>query len=1081
MYAYFRFFGLGCVFFGVFFSVSAQISIDVQDKTVRQILKIIEKRSKYVFFYNDNYSDLNNVRTVCVKDVSIGEALNQLFSESDLTWEMKGDRLIVLVPAVSSKHLSMSDLDQQAVRTVTGVVSNEEGEALGGVTVALGVGDGRIVTVTDVDGRYELQAPNGATIVFSSIGYDKKSVLVDVRPVINVRLHENSKLLSEVLSIGYGTVKGIEATGSVSGLQSPDFMKGSITDVAQLVKNKVAGLTIVNPDADPTGFSQILLRGVGTLKSSTTPLVVIDGLPGNLSDVVAEDIESFYLLKDGAAAAIYGSRGSNGVMMVNTKKVTGETVPTIEYSGYLTTQSVTKKLEMMNASEYRNLVAKGYSGAYDYGSSTDWLDEVFRTPVSHTHNVCIKSGNADNNYLLNVNYKALQGLIQKSDNEVFNGRMAISQSMYEGKLRIKGDLLAYNKRYAVMNGYHSTFTDVYRNALVYNPTDPVKDTEGNWTEHVAMNRYMNPLSMLYESSGMAEETSVKPVANATFSPFPRFTIKALASFSVWNKTMGYAETSRHINSILYGRNGYAQKGTERSMEDMFEMFGNYTQSINKHHVTLLVGYDYQKNTYAYSFMSNYDFTSDYYTYNNMGNGTGILDYPEAGMIGSYKERSKLVGFFSRINYNYHDTYLLMVSVRREGSSKFAAHHQWGTFPAVSAGWNLMNEAFAGRLRSVVNTLKFRCGFGITGTIPYDSYRSLDLLKYDDRFYNYQTNSWVSVFYPSINANKDLKWEKKEEVNVGLDVGVLENRMLVSVDWYRRMTKDLLWTYHVSVPQNLYNYTFANGGSVENRGVEAQLRVIPLSKANFKWNSNVGFSTNASKMVSFSNNNYISGRYADVGSVDEPSWATTHRVEEGSPIGNFYGWKSVDVDENGKWIIEGKDGSLKPFINATAEDRKILGNGLPKYYLTWNNTLTWKRFDWSVSMHGAFAFQLLNLTRMYYSMPINLTRGNVMKTTFDNVYGKRPLSSEQTSVYVSYYIENGDYWKVDNCTLGYTFEINKGPVKAFRVYASASNVFTITGYSGIDPEVDCNGLTPGVDERYRYPSTRSYTMGVSLKF
>ena len=666
----------------------------------------------------------------------------------------------------------------------------------------------------------------------------------------------------------------------------------------------------------------------------------------------------------------------------------------------------------------------------------------------------------------------------KSDNEVFNARIEANHTMFDGKLKINGNIMGYDQNYFSGGDGYSWRGDVYRNALIYNPTDPVKDENGDWTEHPDMNNYANPVSLIRETTGEIRVTNFKPFGTVSLLPLEGLTLKALASRDIYNKTAGYAESFNHINSIKNSRTGFASRGTTRTVDDLLEITGNYIRSFGNHNVNFLAGYSFQKYVYEFYWMNTYDFSGDQYSWNNLSDGAALAK-GNAGMD-SNKSSSKLVSYFGRGNYNYRNKYLFMASIRYEGSSKFGKDHKWGAFPAVSAGWNIINEPFMEHWKAKISALKIRGGFGITGTAPSDSYSSLSRLATATK---YQYNGgWIATVYPSSNANPDLKWEKKEEINLGLEIGAFNDRISANIDFYKRTTRDLLWNYMVATPPYLYNTVLANAGEMENKGLELAIAASPVQRPGLNWKTAVNFSTNKNKVVSLSSDQYhLSGGYFDTGSTGEPIQSTTHRVEEGRKIGNFYGYKTVGVDDNGYWIIEGEDGNPKSIAQQEPEDKKILGNGLPKYYLNWNNTINYKRFDLNVTMRGAFAFQILNMTRMFYAVPVSLTRGNVMKCTYDKVYGKTPLNDYQELQYVSYFIEDGDYWKIDNITLGYTFNLKNSPVSQLRVYASGSNMFTFTGYSGIDPEVNSVGLYPGNDDRDRYPSTRTYTIGFSVKF
>lgn len=540
--------------------------------------------------------------------------INNYFPENELFPNLSDNGVVQVSDAFEMEH---SDIQQL---TIIGKVTDKQtGEPMPGVNIV--VKGTSIGTMSDIDGNYSLAVSDGnVTLVFSFIGYVNQEVPLQGRSSINVALVSETVGLDEVVVVGYGTQKKLELTSAVSSIKSDDFVKGSIKDAAQLIKGQVAGVSIINPNADPTATSQILLRGVTTLASGTQPLVVIDGVPGGLKDVAPEDIESIDILKDGSAAAIYGTRGTNGVVLITTKKVRTEMPSTIEWNSYVTTQVVTKYLEMMNADDIKNLAAQNKPGAFNYGSNTNWIDEVFRTPISHTHNVSMKGGTINSNYIVNLNYKALQGLMLKSDNNLFNTRIEANHSMFDGKIKINANIMGYDQKFFSGASGSSWRSDVYRYALIYNPTDPVKDANGNWTEHLD-NNYRNPVSLIMETDGQIHITNVRPFGTITYSPIKGLTFKALGSHNIYRSNSGYYETSKNVQSILSNRKGYAAKSTSESNEDLLELTATYLKSFGQHNFTFLGGYTYNKVTSESFSANNYNFPSDLYSYNNLSLGT----------------------------------------------------------------------------------------------------------------------------------------------------------------------------------------------------------------------------------------------------------------------------------------------------------------------------------------------------------------------------------------------------------------------------------------------------------------------------
>lgn len=580
-----------------------------------------------------------------------------------------------------------------------------------------------------------------------------------------------------------------------------------------------------------------------------------------------------------------------------------------------------------------------------------------------------------------------------------------------------------------------------------------------------------------ETDGKNQNTNLRTLGTVTYTPIEGLDLMVLGSRDLNNSVRGYYESKKHYSTLRDGRNGFASRGTTRLEENLLELTANYQKSFDQHDFTILGGYSWRETSFQDYWMQNWDFPTDDFSYNNMGAGLALLrgEAPQ----NSYQSRNKLVGYFLRVNYSLMNRYLLMASVRREGSSKFGINNKYGNFPAVSLGWNMKNEKFLEDW-SVLTALKLRGGYGITGTEPESPYMALNRLNFDT--YALIDGQWQQTVNPSTNANPDLRWEKKVESNLGIDYGFFDNRLTGSIDFYRRVTKDLLMDYSVPTPPYLYSTIRANAASMENKGIEFHINYMAVEKTNFTWTTSANYSTNRNRLLSLSDANFqLAAGFFDTGTTEEPIQQPISRVQIGQPIGNFWGFKSIDIDDKGYWIIEGKDGAPKPIADQQADDKQIIGNGLPKHYLNFNNNFSYKNLDLSITMRGAFGFQILNTPQMFYSAPVMLTRGNILATSYDNIYGKAPLADDQSLNYVSYYIEQGDYWKIDNVTLGYNFKPKTDQIKNLRIYAAGSNLVTFTKYTGVDPELSIIGLTPGLDDRDRYPAAITFTMGASITF
>ncbi|MBF9254077.1 TonB-dependent receptor [Pontibacter sp. 172403-2] len=963
-----------------------------------------------------------------------------------------------------SRFVAVADVQVSGV-----VTSSEDGNPLPGVTVL--VKGSTTATATDAEGRYEISVPESATLVFSYIGFTPQEVPLNGRTQLDIKLLPDQKQLQEIVVIGYGTQKKGDVTSSVASVKRDEFTKGAVRDAAQLIQGKVAGLRVTTPSGDPTANTQINLRGITSINGSSDPLVLIDGIPGSLNTVAPEDIESMDVLKDGSAAAIYGTRATGGVILITTRKNRGER-SSIEYNTYVNVQTIARRPELLTGDDYRRLIQEEGIDYTDYGGNTDWLDEIMQTPVSQNHNLTFFGGNANTNLTASLNYRKWEGILLRSGQERFTGRVDLNHSMFDDKLRANIQII--NRITSAKQGGADGYA--YRQAIIRNPTDYVRNEEGGWQQRDGY-FYENPVSRIYEANSENVVREMRMSGSLDYTLIKDLDLKLLVSHNEYSSLSGYATTFNHTDTWLNNRNSNASRGTSANRQNLLELTGNYSKSIGRNRFTILGGYSWQDEISEGFSSSNWNFPTDAYGWNNLGAGQAL----QAGQadMDSYKEKWQLAGVFGRLTYSWDDKYLFMASLRREGSSKFGVNSQWGNFPAVSAGWRISKEPFLQNV-SAITDLKLRAGYGVTGTIASNPYQSQISYNFTRGNGAYIGGQWVPGFVPARNFNPDLRWEKKEEYNAGLDFAFLNNRISGSVDVYRRHVNDLLYNFEVPTPPYLIGSMLINAGTLQNEGLEVLVNFVPVQNTDFTWNSNVTYSTNRNKLVSLSNDQFeATNDFFTSGYTGEPIQDYTHRVEVGEPIGNFYVWKTVGVDENGGWLIESKDGEVIPINDAKQEDRQYYGNGIPKHIVGWNNSFTIKSFDLAVNMRGAFGYEILNFQRMFYENPKNPAY-NMLKTAYDPVYGQR-LNSDL--VYVSEYIEKGDYWKIDNVTLGYTLPSDLlSFVKNARIYVSGLNLVTITGYKGIDPEgVNYTGFNPGNDERDKYPTTRTFTAGLSVRF
>ena len=1058
------------------FSQNERFTFNADNIKLRELLDKIQTQSSFKFLYRSDLVNSTYVK-IHVTNVSLQDALNAALDKTSLTYQMLEDKLIVV---------SLKESTDAQTQKISGTVTDPEtGESLIGVSVTVkGTSQG---VISDINGKFTINVTKPATLIFSSIGYISQNVQITNQNILNVGLIQDTQKLDEVVVIGYGTQKKGDVTSSIATIKSDNFVKGSVQDAGQLIQGKVAGMTITSPSGDPTGGTQILLRGnTSLLGANQTSLVLIDGIPGDLNTVSPQDIESIDVLKDGSAAAIYGTRGTNGVILITTKGASAKEKSSVEYSTYFSVQTVARSLNLSTAADFRAQLAAGLRPATampDYGFSTNWVKEISQNnPLSQSHNLTFKGGNNITNYLLSLNYNNNQGMFLKSYKEVFSGRADINHSMFNNKLKININLLNSSEKW---NGFNS---NDYREALMQNPTAPVKNPDGTWFQELTKFDYQSPVSDLYESDGQTNELNSRYKGSIAYTPIAGLKFAGVFSYGKRVRENGYSETKQHASTLRDNKNGYANIGGEESIDRLAELTAEYSKSIGDHSFKILAGYSYSENAYNNYYMQNWDFPTDKFGYNDIGLGKAISSGKYENMVRSYKAETNLVGLFSRLTYNYKDKYLFMASVRREEASQLVGTKDpWGTFPAVSVGWRITKESFMSG-QTLFDDIKLRAGYGVTGSQPQDLFKAVEIINYG--YGNvYSNGKWINTLTPSQNANPNLKWEEKREADFGVDFSMLNSRISGSVDYYNRQIHNLLWTYAVPSPPNLYNSILANVGTMENKGVEVLLNFIPVKSSKFQWNTTLSYSKNVNKLLSLSNDIYkTSTDYLTEGGIFPPIETFSHLIRIGGPVGDFYGFKVIDIGNDptdkanfGQWVYEGVDGKPVKYTDFkhSFEEKKVIGNGLPKFYLGWNNNFRYKNWDLSITQRGAFGFQVANLQRMMFENP-TYTQYNVLTTAFDKVYGKTQLTSALE--FNSYYLENGDYWKIDNVTLGYTFNnIKTKYIQSVHVYATVLNALIITGYKGIDPEVGLAGLTPGVDSPYKYPTTRTFSLGFNITF
>ncbi len=1051
-----------------------KISVDFKNAPAKKVFHKLSKLSGYVFYYNNNDFENSPGVSLSLKNTSVSDVLDSLEGLLGIHYKVLPEDLIVVNRG--NKAILFQELK--------GKVVDQQGNPLVGVTIKVkGTNTG---TVTNEEGAFSLDVPEEATLIVSYIGYDTKEVAVNGQEQLSITLEPSAKSLNEVVVVGYGTQQKKEITSAIANVDAKDFNKGGVTSPMDLIQGKVAGLTITNTGRDnPNAGASIQLRGITSLKGDLAPLVVVDGIPGgNLDLLQQDDIASISVLKDGSAAAIYGTRANGGVILVTTKK--GKSgAPSFEYSTYFKHDAVYKTPDYLSAAQYRDLIDQGIvSKNNDYGATTNLYDSLLnKNNLSQYHYFSATGGGENTNYRASVYYNKAEGIAKQNGREEFGGRININQTGLNDKLKIQMNL-ASNMNNANMLGGGDGSDDNkqainnFEQAVQWNPTAPIHDPDGygGFFQYEGYNSY-NPMSRLAYRIKKRKQQTFSGDLRATLEVYKGLSISAFGSYqrnSFDDRNFRSSQDWDQRPNGQYLGTAYASKSNHLDWQKTFESTIHYNTIINNNHsLKALLGYSYQYGSTEEYNVNNNGFTSDAYKDWDLGAGSAInnTQLPRPGM-GSNKWDNTLVAFFGRLDYNYKGKYFAQAILRHEGSSKFGANHKWGNFPAASAGWDISQEDFM-RDVTFINNLKLRVGYGETGNQGIDDYQSLVTLGTGGVYP--QDGTFYQTYGPSRNPNPNLRWEKKKEWDFGLDFVLLSNRLSGSLDVFDRKTVDLLYNYTAQLPPYVQSSLLTNVGSIGNKGIELQLSFAAIDKGDFKWNLDFTGSSLRNKMISLSNDLYKANYLEFYGLPSPGNLGPAIRVEQGGAVGNFYGKRFAGFNKEGKFLFYKADGSTGTAGEMSTEDLTIIGNGVPKYMASLNSYFQYKNFDLTIFFRGKFDYDILNLKQLFFGNKKWLPN-NVLETA---VTKNKNINDDPQ--YSDYYLENGNFVKLDNVTLGYNFPFKSSYISHLRVYVTARHLFTFTGYSGIDPELQDTGFDTGVDDRGFYPATRSFTIGLNLGF
>ncbi|SHJ80437.1 TonB-linked outer membrane protein, SusC/RagA family [Tangfeifania diversioriginum] len=1049
------------------YSQSTKLSLEMRNAKVSEVLDAIESQSEFRFAYSPGYINLDREVSVDINKKTIEESLKLIFAGTGVEFGIH-DRHIILYPEEMNEKetKTVKATDQQS--TVSGMVTDNSGQPLPGVTIV--VKGTTLGTVTDVDGKYKLNVPASAeALQFSFVGMQSVEVEINGRSTIDVTLQDETFDVDEVVVVGYGSIQKRELTSAVSSVSEKDLLQGAVNNPLQMMDGKVSGVSISNTaEADPNSGTNVQIRGSSSIDAGNGPLIIIDGVPGgNLRNIAQQDIESMTVLKDGSAAAIYGSRAANGVILIQTKRgKSGDVV--ITYDSYIDHDVVANRPDILSADQFLE-----HGIDVDRGARTDWYDELLRKDnFGQNHYISASGGNENTIFRISANFRDKTAIDIASDRQEAGIRASFEQKALDGFLELSGNL-SYKDAAEEYTNY-----GVFQQAVKLNPTIPVYD-ENEPSGYYRMYGYdtYNPIQDLMERENGADQEYSIIDFNIKMNLLRNLNTEIKLARQKQHMYKREYYNSKSKESIDNMRTGRARLQSEDWEDYTIEWIGNYFAEWDKSFLKVMGGYSYQEfNNFGF-WAENMDFISDAFTYNNLSAGEWNLEEGRLGMD-SWRSKEKTIAFFGRANYSYDDLLLFTASMRYEGNSKFGKDNKWGMFPAASAAWRLSEMPFL-EGSTAVDDLKVRLSYGETGRSGFGRYASLARYTGYGRWQN-DEGEWIQVYGPANNPNPNLRWEKQISYNFGVDFELFNSSLSGSVDAFIRKGKDVISNYDAPVPPYLHDQIFTNVATTSSRGVELMVNWDAVQTNDFTYSTNVTASYIKSKLDKFSNETFTKGYMERYWLPSPGNPGNAQRLEDDTEIGSFYGYKYAGVDDAGNILVweNGEVGTEK--IDASNEasdsDKTYLGHGSPRMELAWGNNFTYKNFDLMLYFTGRFDYQILNLYQMYYGLVaepgVNL---------LEDAYGRNGHITSG-KVITDYFLENGDYLKLNNLTLGWTPQITSKYISNLRVYGTVKNVFTLTNYSGLDPTtVNISGLEPGIQSLDVYPITRNYTLGVQITF
>lgn len=1088
-------------------SLAQRVTLKVNNVAIKEVMRRLGKMTGYDFIYNVDRSNTLKQVSIDVKETPIEEVLKQCFYPLKVEIVSKEEKTVVLklserssLGGVSLRPPGLSQL------IIEGRVTDKDGRGLEGVSVFVKEHP-KVGTITNSDGYYSLSVRDGAFIVFSFTGFQRKEESIGQRTQINVTLAEQESALDEVVVVGYGTVRRGDLTGAVSTVGEKDIRATPIVALDRAMQGRVAGVNVTTNSARPGGATTVRIRGTGSVNAGNEPLYVIDGFPtGDLNSININDIESMEVLKDASATAIYGSRGSNGVIMVTTRRgKVGRSI--VSYDGYYGEQSVRRKIPLLNARQFAEFVndANVNNGSVPYfdgssderplpsslGEGTDWQDVILRKAPIQDHQLGISGGSEKTRYAISLGYYGQDGIVIGSDFKRYSLRTNVDSdvsSRLKVGLSAQGVHTSSNSARTEIAG-NTAYESVVSSALNYSPTFPVWNSDGAYfTNQGPLNGLGadNPYAMSQEftNKGSLIRFLANTYAEFKISDHLRFKTTLGADLQS-NKASNYISRLVITGASLGGSASVASAQTINWLNENTLTYERTFGSI--HQLNALLGYSYQQSDYETATANANTFNDDFAKYHNLGAGSTLI--PASSGVNQWR----LISYIARVNYGFDDRFLLTLTGRRDGSSRFGTNNKFGFFPSGAFAWKVRNETWMQDLK-YLSDAKLRISYGLSGNQEIDNYRflaNITPLPY------VLGGALLTGNAPQGIANPDLRWEKNAQLDIGLDLGFFDNRLSFTGDYYVKTTSDLLFS--VGVPTNSgFSSMLQNIGRVQNKGVELALNSTNIDHGGFRWTSAFNITFNKNKVLALDNRTeFRAGSDAQVHRTN----ISPILMRVGTPIGNFYGFKMEGIFQNENEIAASAQPNAKPGdihyadINGDGifndEDRTIIGNANPDAFGGLNNTISYKGFDLNIFIQGTFGNEVLNYGTFDQ---MNMTGGNNQSTrVLDRWTPTNPSNSVPRAnaaggsrLLSTLHVEDGSYIRFKNISLGYTLPtswLRSLSVSSCRIYITGQNLFTITSYTGYDPEVNRFGsdtISQGIDYG-AYPAAKTYLLGLNVKF